>query len=138
MARNIHTLHLYNKLSLFPPSITFFVTILLVLSIFSMVAFLCGVGGHKREKEKKKSVQLGGKKPAGRLESNISSTKALLMAKMISWKKEQDDEDDNQPKENWEDENVLWKRTIIKGEKCRPLDFSGKISYDAKGNMVLD
>ncbi|XP_009607571.1 uncharacterized protein [Nicotiana tomentosiformis] len=137
MARNIPTLHLYNKLSLLPPSITYFVTVLLVFAIISMVAFLCGVGAHKREKEKKKSVQLGGKKPVGRLESNISSTKALLMAKMISWRKEQD-EDDNQPKENWEDENALWKRTIIKGEKCRPLDFSGKISYDAKGNMVLD
>lgn len=94
-----------------------------------MMGFLCGAGFHK------KSVQLGGKKPVERLESRLSS-KALLMVKMISWKKKVEHDDDYQ--ENWEDENALWKRTIIKGEKCRPLEFSGKISYDANGNLVLD
>lgn len=100
----------------------------------SMMAFLCGGGFHKREKKKRQSAQLGGKKPVERLESSISS-KALLMVKTISWKKKVE-HDDYQV--NWEDENALWKRTIIKGEKCRPLEFSGKISYDANGNLVLD
>lgn len=105
-----------------------------------MMAFLCGGGFHKREKKKRLSVQFGGKKPVERLESSISS-KALLMVKMISWRKKvehDDDDDDDDYQVNWEDENALWKRTIIKGEKCRPLDFSGKISYDANGNLVLD
>lgn len=90
-----------------------------------MVAFLCGVGSHnhKRKNEKKKSVQLGGEKPL------ISSTKALLMDKLICWRKMELDEDD---------ENALWKRTIIKGGKCKPLEFSGKICYDDKGNPMLD
>ncbi|KAK4367930.1 hypothetical protein RND71_011722 [Anisodus tanguticus] len=85
------------------------------------MAFLCGGGFHKREKKKKKSVQLGSKKP---VESSISS-KALSMVKMISWRK----------KVEHDDENALWKRTIIKGEKCRPLELSGKICYDANGNL---
>ncbi|KAK4346749.1 hypothetical protein RND71_033088 [Anisodus tanguticus] len=101
-----------------------------------MMAFLCGGSFHKREKKNKKnnSVQLGGKKPVERLESSISS-KVLLMVKMISWRKKVE-HDDYQV--DWEDENALWKRTIIKGEKCRPLEFSGKISYDPNGNLVLD
>ncbi|CAN4079904.1 unnamed protein product [Withania somnifera] len=109
----------------------------MILTKLSMT-FLCGAGFHKREKKKTRSVQSWGKKPVERLESSISS-KALLMVKMISWRKnvEHDDSDDDY-QVNWEDENALWKRTIIKGEKCRPLEFSGKISYDANGNLVLD
>ncbi|KAK4366314.1 hypothetical protein RND71_014194 [Anisodus tanguticus] len=86
-----------------------------------MVSFLCGARDHKGENEKKKSVQLGGKKPV------INSKAHLIVAKLTCWRKLQD-----------VDENALWKRTIIRGEKCRPLEFSGKICYDAKGNPVLD
>lgn len=89
-----------------------------------MVASLCGIGSqHKRENKKKKSVQLGGHE-----KTLISSTKDLLMAKMICWRKVEDKDD----------ENALWKRTIIKGGKCKPLEFSGKICYDDKGNPIMD
>ncbi|KAL3372854.1 hypothetical protein AABB24_005071 [Solanum stoloniferum] len=109
MARNIPSLHLH-KLYLLPSSITFFITILFVFAIFSMVSFLCGVGSnYKRKNEKKKSVQLGGEKPL------LSSTKALIMTKLICWRKDEDEDED--------DENALWKRTIIKGGKCKPLEF---------------
>ncbi|GAB4860940.1 hypothetical protein Ancab_036101 [Ancistrocladus abbreviatus] len=40
-----------------------------------------------------------------------------------------DDDDDNSP---------LWQRTILMGDKCQPLDFSGAIYYDADGNRVPD
>ncbi|KAL0925598.1 hypothetical protein M5K25_003955 [Dendrobium thyrsiflorum] len=33
-------------------------------------------------------------------------------------------------------EGVLWKKKILKGEKCQPLDFSGKIIYDSQGNRL--
>ncbi|PKU76825.1 hypothetical protein MA16_Dca001431 [Dendrobium catenatum] len=33
-------------------------------------------------------------------------------------------------------EGVLWKKKILKGEKCKPLDFSGKIIYDSQGNRL--
>lgn len=30
----------------------------------------------------------------------------------------------------------LWKKTILMGDKCEPLDFSGVIYYDSDGNQV--
>ncbi|XP_074569931.1 uncharacterized protein LOC141826571 [Curcuma longa] len=34
-----------------------------------------------------------------------------------------------------EDEGV-WRKTILMGEKCQPLDFSGSIHYDSAGRQV--
>ncbi|CAI9779209.1 unnamed protein product [Fraxinus pennsylvanica] len=34
------------------------------------------------------------------------------------------------------DEEGLWKRTILMGEKCQPLDFSGVIYYDCDGKQL--
>lgn len=31
---------------------------------------------------------------------------------------------------------ALWKRTIPKGRRCEPLDFSGLILYDEHGNSI--
>ncbi|KAE8663980.1 putative Oleosin [Hibiscus syriacus] len=30
----------------------------------------------------------------------------------------------------------LWQRSILMGDKCQPLDFSGVIHYDSKGNQL--
>lgn len=30
----------------------------------------------------------------------------------------------------------VWQRAILMGDKCQPLDFSGVIYYDSKGNQV--
>lgn len=56
--------------------------------------------------------------------SNIGR-KAMGMAKMISWKKA-----------NEVEEEAVWKKSIVMGEKCRPLDFSGQILYDSEGNQL--
>ncbi|CAI9763589.1 unnamed protein product [Fraxinus pennsylvanica] len=92
-----------------------------------------------RNNERRRSVRLGEKSGAvKRMKSGLSS-KALLMAKMISWRKVQDDDEEGREDIDFGDEDdVVWKRTIIKGEKCRPLDFSGKILYDANGNLLPD
>lgn len=31
---------------------------------------------------------------------------------------------------------AIWKRTIPKGRRCKPLSFSGIIDYDENGNQV--
>ncbi|KVI08851.1 hypothetical protein Ccrd_012771 [Cynara cardunculus var. scolymus] len=120
------------------PGITFFAVLVGVVSVFSIVAFLCGSHGQfKRSntyKREKNTVHLGDKKYS-KLGTGLSN-KALLMAKMISWRKVdeggcEDDDDDN-------DEEAVWKRTIIMGERCRPLEFSGKISYDENGNSIAE
>ncbi|KAJ0042301.1 hypothetical protein Pint_18632 [Pistacia integerrima] len=51
------------------------------------------------------------------------------MVKMISWRKVQDEDDEDE---------AVWKRSIIMGERCRPLEFSGKILYDSEGNLLPD
>ncbi|KAJ8493600.1 hypothetical protein OPV22_015321 [Ensete ventricosum] len=32
----------------------------------------------------------------------------------------------------------VWRRTILMGEKCQPLDFSGVIYYDADGRRLSE
>ncbi|CAA0830046.1 Unknown protein [Striga hermonthica] len=122
-----------HKLNFLPGPVTFLIALTALLSLFSLVTFLCGSahGGNRR------TARLGGqKKPV--IEKMRS--KAVLMAKMISWRKVQDEgeaEDSDSGKEEDAD-GVVWKKTIIKGEKCRPIDFSGKILYDADGNLLTD
>lgn len=55
--------------------------------------------------------------------SNISS-KALGMVKMVL------------PKKVQEKDGAVWRKTILKGDKCRPLEFSGQILYDSEGNQM--
>ena len=38
--------------------------------------------------------------------------------------------------ENVNGESCLWKKDILMGEKCQPLQFSGAIYYDCEGNML--
>lgn len=37
-----------------------------------------------------------------------------------------------------EDDKCLWKKTILMGEKCQPLEFSGAIFYDSEGNQLSE
>lgn len=64
------------------------------------------------------------------------------MAKMISWRKvEAADEERGSSDlsgEDEEEEEEVWRKTIIRGERCRPLEFSGKIDYDSDGNLLSD
>lgn len=127
-------------------TITFFVVL---LSIFSVVTFLCASHNFKGSQQGKvelKTVRLGGgdeKKGLSKLQSKISS-KALLMVKMASWRKLQDHEEEkgHQGREYAADDDAeeaaVWKRTIIMGEKCRPLEFSAEIKHDSHGNPILD
>lgn len=112
------------------PLTLFFVSIG-VFSVFSIVTFLCTSHNPKKSSGRLKEEETASseKKLLSKLNSNISS-KAHLMVKMISWRKLQDEDDD-------EDEAV-WKRSIIMGERCRPLEFSGKILYDSEGNLLTD
>ncbi|EXC20657.1 hypothetical protein L484_027216 [Morus notabilis] len=70
------------------------------------------------------------------------STKVVSMAKMISWKKLQADEEDSADRNDQTStstrEEEVWRKTIMRGERCRPLDFSGKIVYDSQGNLLQE
>ncbi|GMP27458.1 hypothetical protein CsSME_00003445 [Camellia sinensis var. sinensis] len=114
-----------------------------VFSVFSRVTFICGsrraMTRTLSRRKKERIVRLGNKKkPIARLQSNLSS-KALLMVKMISWRKvdQHEDEQEKDEDEGFDgSDEAVWRRTIMMGEKCRPLDFSGKILYDCHGNLL--
>ncbi|XP_010905876.1 uncharacterized protein [Elaeis guineensis] len=40
--------------------------------------------------------------------------------------------------EEEEEEEGVWQRSILMGEKCQPLDFSGVIYYDADGRKLSE
>ncbi|KAL9231549.1 hypothetical protein vseg_006768 [Gypsophila vaccaria] len=42
----------------------------------------------------------------------------------------------SRPRTRDEDEDGLWRKSILMGDKCEPLDFSGVIYYDCDGNML--
>ncbi|KAG1342730.1 hypothetical protein COCNU_05G009590 [Cocos nucifera] len=99
-----------------------------VAAIASVVISLCTTRKHlKMSKEQKNSTPGPLSREHPKLLSNLSNIgrKAMGMAKMISWKKA-----------NEADEQAVWKKSIVMGEKCRQLDFSGQILYDSEGNQL--
>lgn len=52
--------------------------------------------------------------------------KTLMVVKLLSCKR------------TGNGEVVMWKKKILKGERCKPLDFSGKILYDSEGNRLRE
>lgn len=132
------------KLGSLPASLSSFLTLTAIFSVFSLVVFLCGahrgmMDSVMGKKEKTKTVRLGGENKKGvkeKVRSGLSSG-ALSMSKMISWRKV-DSIDVGQDDGVLEEDGAVWKKTIIKGEKCRPLDFSGQILYDADGKLLPD
>lgn len=47
-----------------------------------------------------------------------------------------DEDTEGEPEEEMQGEDGVWRRTILMGEKCQPLDFSGVIYYDADGRQL--
>ncbi|KAM0945881.1 hypothetical protein DsansV1_C09g0088911 [Dioscorea sansibarensis] len=45
------------------------------------------------------------------------------------------DEDED---EDEDDDTNVWRKTILMGEKCKPLDFSGVIYYDSEGRQLSE
>ncbi|PSR87853.1 WD repeat-containing protein [Actinidia chinensis var. chinensis] len=132
MARPLPSL-VTQKMPFLPLPVATLFVLIGVFSVFSMVTFLCASHKALKPSKKERTVHLVDKKVISRLQSNISS-KALLMVKMMSWKKVRDEEEEEL--EGFDGEEAVWRRTIIMGEKCRPLEFSGKILYDVNGNLL--
>nr|CAD1834214.1 unnamed protein product [Ananas comosus var. bracteatus] len=48
------------------------------------------------------------------------------------------DEESSKVGDEFDDDDGVWRRTILMGEKCQPLDFSGAIHYDCYGRQLED
>ncbi|CAB4273731.1 unnamed protein product [Prunus armeniaca] len=142
---------------------------IVIFSMISLLIFLCASHKSKKSNEKKEEAITNSEskdaKFIAKLNSKISS-KALAMAKMVSWRKmeageedqKDDDDDDHSDEAVWrksiimgerctplnddddddddDRDEAVWRKSIIMGERCAPLNFSGKIDYDSEGNLV--
>lgn len=73
----------------------------------------------------------------------LSRRRSSFIPSFRGKKKERDggfgDEDtEGELEEEMQDEDGVWRRTILMGEKCQPLDFSGVIYYDADGRQLAE
>jgi hypothetical protein len=63
--------------------------------------------------------------------------KAAAVAKLVSWNRRSPAPGSSDDEEAAvEDEEAVWRKAIIMGEKCRPLEFSGHITFDSYGNQL--
>jgi hypothetical protein len=63
--------------------------------------------------------------------------KAAAVAKLVSWNRRSPAPGSSDDEEAAvEDEEAVWRKGIIMGEKCRPLEFSGHITFDSDGNQL--
>jgi hypothetical protein len=132
MARPLLALSTQNHSFLSKTPISYFLAFVAILTVFSLVTFLCASHhkakkSHRQKDEERVTSHSSEKKLLSKINSDIKE-KAHSMVKMISWRKLAQDEDDEE----------IWRRSIIMGERCRPIDFSGKIMYDCEGNLIPD
>ncbi|KAF1889824.1 hypothetical protein Lal_00025153 [Lupinus albus] len=111
-----------------PMIMSLFFVVLVMFFVFSIISFLCGTRKMRKNDYKTSETEetaTGSKdsKLISKLNSNLSS-RAISMVKMLSWKKVQV-EGDGERDYGDEDEEVLWRKNILMGERCRPYDFSG-------------
>nr|DAD35652.1 TPA_asm: hypothetical protein HUJ06_006292 [Nelumbo nucifera] len=124
------------KSPLLPATATFLFILVAVFSAISLLTFLCASRGKSRSRREEREITVSSSSSSSKkFVSNLSNNftgKALSMTKIISWRRkvENDDEDDGS------DEVAIWKKTIMIGGRCRPLEFSGKILYDSEGNLL--
>ena len=78
--------------------------------------------------------------PRSPLNSSLPSrwNEKALMSPYVGGKKRDGLWVEEKKKKGRRDGDGLWTRTILLGEKCRPLDFDGVIHYDHQGRRVLE
>ncbi|XP_017429892.1 uncharacterized protein LOC108337803 [Vigna angularis] len=116
---------------------TLFFLLLSLMSVFSVVTFLCGSEKLKKlrmEAQKATTKRSNSKDQnlVSKLNSNLGN-RALSMVKMLSWRKVQAEGEPQGDCSSDHDEEALWRKNILMGEKCRPLNFSGKFENDFQG-----
>ncbi|XP_057872630.1 uncharacterized protein LOC131078849 [Cryptomeria japonica] len=70
----------------------------------------------------------------GRALINTLSNKSLLFSK--KWRRSDKDEAEGYESAATEDGDFLWQKNILMGVRCQPLNFSGLIIYDHKGERL--
>ncbi|CAJ1970827.1 unnamed protein product [Sphenostylis stenocarpa] len=136
MARLLLTSSMHNPLFSSMPFTLFFL-IFSLMSVFSVITFLCGSEKMKKlhiQAEKATTTRSNSKEKrlVSKLNSNLGN-RAVSMVKMLPWMKVQAEGEVAGDYNSDHDEEALWRKNILMGEKCRPLNFSGKFENDFEG-----
>lgn len=134
-----------------PGAATLVLVVLVVLVVAAVVVSLCTSSTH----EKLWGQQRGSSSsaPLAKADSSVgaSNRKHLLSAtlsgiggkaaRMVSWNRRSpsgssDDDEEAVAALGPEDDEAVWRKAIIMGDKCRPLQFSGHIAFDSDGNQL--
>ncbi|CAM0879286.1 unnamed protein product [Alopecurus aequalis] len=125
--------------------------LLVALVVAAVVVSLCTSSTHAKL-WKQRGTKTAPLEEVGGVASSTSSRKYMLaaslsgiggkaaaMAKMVSWNRRspaRGSECSDEEEAAVEDEEAVWRKAIIMGEKCRPLVFSGHIAFDSDGNQL--
>ncbi|CAD6239303.1 unnamed protein product [Miscanthus lutarioriparius] len=127
-------------------------------AVAAVVVSLCTSAKNARPRKQRRSSSLapapqqeqdGGGAGISRNKQLLASlsgigVKAATVAKMVSWNRRSPpasgwssgDDDVGPDGDGTAEEEALWKKAIILGDKCRPLEFSGHITHDSDGNPM--
>ncbi|XP_039811643.1 uncharacterized protein LOC120674544 [Panicum virgatum] len=135
-----------------PATSVLLIVAVVVAAAAAVVVSLCTGSKNARPRKQRRSSlapapqeqqDSGGGRSKPQLLVSLSGigVKAAAVAKMVSWNRRSppasggwrsNDDDDVAAGE----EEALWKKTIIMGGKCRPLESSGHVAYDSDGNPL--
>uniref|UniRef100_A0ACD5VJX0 Uncharacterized protein n=1 Tax=Avena sativa TaxID=4498 RepID=A0ACD5VJX0_AVESA len=125
--------------------------LLMALVVAAVVVSLCTSSTHaKLWRRHETDAPLAKAKAADSGNGGVSSRKHMLAAslsgiggkaaRMVSWNRRSpspgSSSSDDEEEAPVEDEEALWRKAIIMGDKCRPLQFSGHIAFDSDGNLL--
>lgn len=70
------------------------------------------------------------------VKSPAAKAKKLLMSKTMPFSPRRKKNNKKNAREGSDGEEGVWQKAILMGDKCEPLDFSGVIYYDIKGEQL--
>ncbi|CAL5189984.1 unnamed protein product [Lathyrus oleraceus] len=121
LVSNLHNLLPYSSMSY----TTILFLVLSIFSIFSIITFLCGTKNMKnlyKEEEATTASSSNKNKLISKLKRKINRrTLSRMKMKMLYWRKIEVEELEEGNKDD-DEEEALWKKNILMGEKCRPID----------------
>lgn len=107
---------------------------LLAVTMVAVVTASCAARFHRNNKNDVIRGSKSARKFPGR--ALINSSKKLLISWKCGAKEDEEEADDRAVMEEKGGEDFVWQRNILMGERCEPLNFSGLIIYDDKGNRL--
>ena len=134
-----------------PGAASLALVLVVLLIVAAVVVSLCTSSTHEklwgRQRGSSSSAPLDkadssvGARNRKRLLSATLSGIGGKAARMVSWNRRSpsgssDDEEEAVAALGPEDDEAVWRKAIIMGDKCRPLQFSGHIAFDSDGNQL--